>query len=73
MTMTAEQLEELLRRSIFSEEDSRQLSSMAPSLARRVIAADKLVEAYFDDSVGLFEFVDMMNAYREASKGETPQ
>ena len=43
--MTAEQLEELLRRSIFSEDDSRQLSSMAPSLARRVLAAEKLVEA----------------------------
>lgn len=74
MTMTAEQLEELLRRSLFSEEDFRQLSSMATSLARRVIAAEKLVEALevmrdTTNRAGMYDYADnALTAYREASK-----
>lgn len=77
--MTSEKLEELLGRSMYSDEDLRQLSFMAPSLARRVLAADKLIEKM--DSViesrhiialVSVEDIDELDAldaaYREASK-----
>lgn len=87
--MTAEQLEELLadltHRSKFRRDSAHDdLSYLAPSLARRVIAAEKLVddaervmhELLVTDSWSSYEVNKLLSeitAYREASKGATPQ
>lgn len=76
--MTAEQLEELL--SLFNGAEFKDrltaqelLQGMGPSLARRVIAAEKLVEALCEiagmDTMGASAIAyNSLIAYREASK-----
>ena len=72
--MTAEQLEELLV--AYDQDDNviKQKSAigalqvLAPSLARRVIAAEKLVEALEELPLGDCRLAQLVTAYREASK-----
>ena len=80
--MTAEQLEELLGKVReakanhyrFSEHQAySDLLEVAPSLARRVLAAEKLVEALEELPLGDGPLAQFVTDYREASKGATPQ
>lgn len=70
--MTAEQLEELLVKALDDDMDALQdLYSLSPSLARRVIAAEKLQHALvcaFTGNGGWEAVSDASSAYHEASK-----
>ena len=51
-----------------SHEANARLIALAPSLARRVIAAEKLVEALCEVPLGDGAIGQLVTAYREASK-----